>query len=93
MESAEKINSDIIDKFQFNQLVDTDAVLKWFTHKSNCSFIQFDSKEFSPSITENILQQTLKFAKLHRNMGKTDQRITNHWHKSLLFSHNNIWKK
>ena len=41
----EKMNSDIIEKLQFNQWHNTDSVLKWFnniTDKSNCSFIQFD---------------------------------------------------
>ena len=39
---VEKVDSDIIDKLQFNQWRNTDAVLKWFnniTDKSNCSFI------------------------------------------------------
>ena len=61
---AEKINSDIIEKLLFNQWRNNNAVLKWFnniTDKSNCSFVQFDIKEFYPSITENILHQTFKF--------------------------------
>ena len=51
---VEKINSDIIEKLQLNQWRNTNAVLKLFnniTDKSNCSFIQFDIKEFYPSIT------------------------------------------
>ena len=51
---AETINGNIIDKLQFNQWRNTDAVLKRFnniTDKSNCSFIQFYIKEFYPSIT------------------------------------------
>ena len=61
---VEKINSDIIEKLLFNQWRNNNAVLKWFnniTDKSNCSFVQFDIKEFYPSITENILHQILKF--------------------------------
>ena len=60
---VEKINSDIMEKLQFNQWRNTNAVLKWYnniTDKSNCSFIQFDNKEFCPSITENILHNTLQ---------------------------------
>ena len=59
-------NISINEKLQLNQWCNTDAVLKWFnniTDKSNCWFIQLDIKELYPSITENILQQTLKFAK------------------------------
>ena len=92
---VEKLNSDIIEKLQLNQWRNTDAVLKWFnniTDKSNCSFIQFDIKEFYPSITENILHQTFKFAKQHTNIDKNDLRIINHCCKSLLFSDNKTWK-
>ena len=93
---VEKINSGIIEKLQLNQRRNTDAVLKWFnniTDKSNCSFIQFDIKEFYPSITENILHQTFKFAKQHTNIDKNDLRIINHYRKSLHFSDNKNWKK
>ena len=58
-----------------------------------CSFIQFDIKEFYPSITENILHQTFKFAKQHTNIDKNDLRIINHCCKSLLFSDNKTGKK
>ena len=93
---VEKIDSDIIEKLQLNQWCNTDAVLKWFkntTDKSNCSFIQFDIKEFYPSITENILHQTFKFAKQHTNIDKNDLRIINHYRKSLHFSDDKNWKK
>ena len=63
---VEKINSDIIEKLKLNQWRIINAVLKWFsnvTDKSISRFIQFDMKKIFPSITENILQQTLKFAK------------------------------
>ena len=83
-------------KNRLNQWCNTDAVLKWFkntTDKSKCSFIQFDIKEFYPSITENILQQTFKFAKQHTNIDKNDLHIINHYRKSLHFSDNKNWNK
>ena len=60
---------------------------------SNCSFIQSGIKEFYPSITENILHQTLKFAKQHTYISKNNLPIINHCRKSLLFSDNKTWKK
>ena len=93
---VEKTNSDIIEKLKFNQWHNTNTVLKWFnniTDKSNCSFIQFDIKEFYPSITENVLHQTLKSAKQHTNIDKNDLYIINHCSKLLLFSDNKTWKK
>ena len=47
---------DIIEKIQFNQWRNTDAILKWLnniTDRNNCSFIQFDINE--SSATDNIL--------------------------------------
>ena len=78
---VEKINSDIIEKLQLNQWRNTNAVLKLFnniTDKSNCSFIQFDIKEFYPSITENVLHQASKFAKQHTNIDKNNLCIINY---------------
>ena len=93
---VEKINPDITEKLEINQWHNTDTVLKWFnniTDKSTCSFTQFDIKEFYSSITENILLQTLKFAKQHTNMNKNDLRIINHYCKSLLYFDNKPWRK
>ena len=81
---------------QFNLWRNTDATLKLFskiTDKRNCSFIQFDIKEFYPSTTENILHQTLEFSKQHTNIDKNNLRIINHSRKSLIFSDNKNWKK
>ena len=92
----EKIKSDIIERLQLHQWRNTNTVLKWFNNipESNCSFIQFNFySEFYPSITDNILHQTFRFAKQHTNIDKNDLRIINHCQKSLLFSDNKIWKK
>ena len=71
-----KINSDIIEKLKLNHWRIINAVLKSFsnvTDKSISRFIQFDMKEIYPSITENILQQTLKFAKKTKNKHSQEQ--------------------
>ena len=78
---VEKLNSDIIEKLQLDQWRNTNPVLKWFnniTDKSNCSFIQFDIKEFYPSITENVLYQASKFVKHYTNIDKNNLRIVNY---------------
>ena len=74
----------------------TEAVLKCFnniTDKSICSFTKFDIKEFYPSITEGILDQTLEFSKQHTNIDKNDLRLISYCCKSLIFSDNYTWKK
>ena len=71
-----KINSDIIEKLKLNHWRIINAVLKSFsnvTDKSISRFIQFDMKEIYRSITENILQQTLKFAKKTKNKHSQEQ--------------------
>ena len=55
--------------------------------------IQFDIKEFYPSRTENILHQTLKFAKQHTNIDKSDLPIINYCCMLLLFFDTKAWKK
>ena len=49
--------------------------------------------KFYPSITENILHQTLKFEKQYTNIDKNDLRIINHCFNSLLFFDTKTWKK
>ena len=65
-DNVTKTYQSALTKLEAYQWRNTDAVLKWFnniTNKSNCGFIQFDIKEFYPSITEKIPHQTSKFAK------------------------------
>ena len=69
---VEKMDSDIIEKLQFNQWRNTDAVLKGFndiTDKSNCNFFQFDVKEYYPSMTE-------AFYTKHSNLQNIIQALT-----------------
>ena len=50
---VEKINDSIKSQLNINQWKNTDQVITWFENipnKSECSFIQFDIKEFYPSI-------------------------------------------
>ena len=93
---VENINCSIIEKLKLNQWKNTDAVLSWFdniSEKRNCKFVQFDIKDFYPSITENILNNAFDFAKQHVNIDENNLRIIKHCQKSLLFHDNETWKK
>ena len=57
--------------------------------KKNCSFIQFDIKDFYPSITEEILEEAISFAKSLIDIDDHKVRTIKHCRKSLLF-HNNV---
>ena len=61
----EQINQEILKKTDVNQWKNTSIVINWFNiieNKKDCSFIQYDTKEFYPSITEEILEKAISFA-------------------------------
>ena len=55
--------------------------------------MQFDIKEFYSSITEEILDTGILFAKSHSNINNVELRTIKHCRKFLLFSNNEVWKK
>ena len=62
----EKINTDVKTATKLNQWKNTDEVKTWFNNvedKQNNAFICFDVCEFYPSITEELLDKALDFAK------------------------------
>ena len=61
----QRINSKIVKSTSINQWKNTDAVIKWFNNmpnKSTRSFISFDIVDFYPSISEELLKESLAFA-------------------------------
>ena len=61
--------------------------------KSRCFFIQFDLIEFYPSITKEILEEVIVFAKKHTEIAEKDLKIIKHCRKSLLYCKDEAWKK
>ena len=91
-----KINQEILKKTDVNQWKNTSNVINWFNNienKKDCSFIQFDIKEFYPSITEEILEKAISFAKSLMDIDDHKIRTIKHCRKSLLFHNNVAWKK
>ena len=63
----QQINQEILKKTDVNQWKNTSNVINCFNNiesKKDCSFIQFDIKEFYPSITEEILEEAISFCKV-----------------------------
>ena len=92
----ESINKELRDNLNFNQWKNTNDVINWFDNindKQECSFVQFDIKDFYPSITEEILDNAVNFAKEHITITTEQLRTIKHCRKSLLFSNNEAWKK
>ena len=93
-----QINKDIAH----NQWKNTSCVIEWFKNineKNKCAFIQLDIEEFYLSVTEDILENVIVFAKAF--ISKTDPypRIVKHCKryyslaKKKFFSKEEVWKK
>ena len=74
-------------------------MLKWFSlaHSANpikekAKFIQFDICEFYPSITEELLRNSLNFAKSHTTISP-DEELIMACRKSVLFNNGKVWTK
>ena len=92
----DQINQEILKKTDVNQWKNTSDVINWFNNiknKKDFSFIQFDLKEFCPSITEEILEKAISFAKSFMDIDDHKIRTIKHCRKSLSFHNNVAWKK
>ena len=92
----EKINSNLNNHLCYNQWRSTSTVIEWFRaieNKKTCKFIKFDIVEFYPSISAELLEKSINFA---RSIVEIEDKIINiikHARKSLLFHNGNAWIK
>ena len=90
------MNKNLVKSLKVNQWRSTDSVINWFNaieNKSQCFFIQLDIVEFYPSISENILDNAINFAKQYTDISDENLRIIKHCRKSLLYNNYEPWKK
>ena len=91
-----KINSTIKSATNLNQWKNTEEVITWYKNiqnKHKQSFICFDVCEFYPSITEELLNKALDFAKTHSTITEQDKQIIIQAKKSLLYNKQTPWCK
>ena len=87
-----QIKQEVPKKIDVNQWKNTSNVINWFSsieNKENCTFIQFNIKEFYPSITDEIPEEAISFAKSLIGIDNHKIGTIKHCRKSLLF-HNNV---
>ena len=63
----------------------TDTVIDWLRgicNKHLCKFVIFDIKEFSTSITENLLKRAFTFVEAYAHLADDDKAIIHHTRKS-----------
>ena len=92
----EEVNNTIKTTLNFNQWKNTNEVVDWVINiynKHQCTFIQLDIKDFYPSITEEILEKSLEFAKQYVDITEKNIQSIKHCRKSLLFLNDESWKK
>ena len=92
----DRINKDIRSQTQANQWQNSDNTIAWFNtieNKSRHVFISFDIVDFYPSISEELLDQAIVWAKQLTTISNDDINIIKHARKSLLFSKNQTWSK
>ena len=83
-----KINIGIKSELRLNQWKNTKEVIDWVANideKPFYKFVQFDIKEFYPSIKEPLLEKALKFAEGFIDIATYDKAIIKHARKSPLF--------
>ena len=92
----EEINNKLNNYLCYNQWRSTSTVVEWFgaiENEKTCKFIKFDIAESYPSISAELFEKSINFA---RNIIKIDDKIMNiieHAKKSLLFHNGNAWVK
>ena len=92
----EKTNAEVNKCLHLNQWRSTDSVINWFKNienKKECKFLKFDIVDFYPSISENLLQRSLTFARSFTEITEGQLNIIMHARKSVLFDRNNAWVK
>ena len=92
----ERINAKLRQTTKINQWQSTKAAIEWFKsipQKQECTFIIFDIAEFYPSITKQLLLDSINHAKLYTDITDDDINVIMHSRKSLLFNKNQPWIK
>ena len=71
-------------------------MIEWFKaikNKQQCTFTVFDIESFYPSISSNLFNKALKFAKEIIPIAGSDLKIMIHSRKTLFFHENKPWVK
>ena len=92
----EIVNSKLRLSTGVKQWQNTKQVIDWFNgleHKSSGKFMIFDVKDFYPSITESLMELSLRFASEFINIEDRELQAIRHARKWLLFKDGEPWRK
>ena len=92
----DNISSHIRNQTKVNQWRNSTDAISWFQSiqdKHRKSFISFDIVDFYPSISEQLLDRSIAWAKQFTKITENDITVIKHTRKSLLFHQHRIWSK
>ena len=97
---SKRILSNIVEtvrnKTKLNHWKNSESVINWFVNlqgKERASFIQFDIKEFYPSIRKILLTKSLNYASKFVKISAQDKNIIFQCRNSILFNDEKPWNK
>ena len=91
-----EIVSNILNKSSYNLWKSSSETIEWFKNiknKSKCTFIQFDIIDFYPSISKELLLNSLTHAKTFCDISDEQIQLILACRKSVLNLHNSTWIK
>ena len=92
----DRINKELLEKIKVNQWKSSKAVINWFKEvkeKQRCTFIKFDVDNFYPSITLELFNKAIHFAKDHTNITEDELKTIMQARKTLLYHNGEPWTK
>ena len=92
----DNINNLIREKLKLNQWRSTGEVLKWFEdipNKRNKKFFQFDIVSFYPSISEELFNKLIAFARKFTSISQDEELLLRNARKQILSWGDKIWSK
>ena len=93
---TKNINSVVREKTGFKQWQNTGAVINWFKNIENRKkkrFIQFDVVSFYPSISSELMEAAIDWARNFIQISDREKRIIMESKKSLIFKNGEPWTK
>ena len=90
------INQELLGRTRVNQWKNTHSVIEWFKlirGKRRCTFMQFDIENFYPSISPDLFDKAIEFAKQYVDIPDLHLDVIKQARATLLFHHGEPWCK
>ena len=92
----DQISTKLVSKLSVNEWKNSISVIKWLKNINNkrlYKFLQFDIKDFYPSINETLLHEAMQFLKEHVPITRKDVGVIFHALISVLYNDGESWVK